>query len=256
MQPPEAPDEELAEVLLPVFTDEELAAVAEPDHRGERLVPLERVDGLSAPARAVAIEAGRRSLRARGYLDRAGEPLEESALGFVLATRRSPLQIVVAERLSDRAKRFLYGDQEEGVLEERVEDGLHFFRLAGVDRGAAELASFADPESWARDDAPALTSRGPERPSWQGEVEAAIAGADVVTRVFAVKRTARDRTDQVVVYVAARPDGVWVLSGLTDPEGTQVYASAKQVSAATLRAVMANCLRLQPGEVLSDERLD
>lgn len=248
-------EEEVIAILLPVFTDEELAAVSQVEVDRRRLVPLERIESLSAAERASVVEAGKRSLRARGYVDQAGRPVQDRALAFILATRASPASLVVAERISDREKRFLYGQRDGGFLEERVERGLHYFRLLDVEGAAAELAAFADPESWAGEDGPALPGDDPA-PGWQTRVEATIAGADIVTRVFAVRGTAPARTDEVVVYVAAQPDGVWALSALAGPEGGETAVSAKQVSAATLAGVMATCLELRPVEGPAAEGLD
>jgi hypothetical protein len=131
-----------ADLALPAFTDEELAAL-QPE--GPRLVPLLAFDTLEPAARRAALGAARRALLAQRHLV-TGEPgviRTAGPLRLVHALRSRPGHLVIA-RAGDEW-RWCYGLGQVAVLEERLDGdipGVHRFVLRAPARQATELAGW------------------------------------------------------------------------------------------------------------------
>ena len=210
-----------ADLPLPALTQEELAAAGA---GGAVALPL--LDGLSAGAHRAAVDAGRRSLLARGLLAADGTPA--APLRAVVALRRSPGARLVADR-GDAVVWCHVAPTRPAVLEERPgPDGVHRFSLRWPERAAAAHARFAaptrsgaaappraapprSPESRAADlAAHAAGYAGPHphiHPPPGTDAGRAIASATAVTRVAA----ARPGPVTAAVTVADGPLGTWVV---------------------------------------------
>jgi hypothetical protein len=132
------------DLVLPSFTDEELAAL-QPE--GPRLVPLVAFDSLEPAARRAALGAARRALLAQQHLV-TGEPGDVRTAGplrVVHALRSRPAHLLVARAGTDW--RWCYGLGRVAVLEERFDGdipGVHRFVLRAPARQAQALADWCD----------------------------------------------------------------------------------------------------------------
>ncbi|HEX9991936.1 MAG TPA: hypothetical protein VGB14_03320, partial [Acidimicrobiales bacterium] len=163
---------------------------------------LPLLDGLSAGAHRAAVDAGRRSLLARGLLAADGTPAPP--LRAVVALRRSPDARLVADR-GDAVVWCHVAPTRPAVLEERPgPDGVHRFTLRWPERAAAALARFAAPR-----DRPHPHIHPPPGT----DAGRALATATAVTRVGA----ARPGPVSAAITVADGPLGTWVVVAGTTP---------------------------------------
>jgi hypothetical protein len=186
---------------LPALTEEELAAAGWPG-------PLPLVRALPAAARAAAVDAGRRSLVARGLLAAGGLP--SPVLRAVVAVARAAAVLVEAERSSPggtATARWHRSPSGRAVLEQRPgADGVHRFAFRTIAGAAGAVAAFADPERRApATGTPASAPTDPRR---------AVASATTVTRVGAVRRGRGPgpAVTTAAVTVATGPLGTWVVA--------------------------------------------
>jgi hypothetical protein len=134
-----------ADLVLPAFTDEELASLRPSTVR--TLVPEATLADLDGPAREAALAAARRTLVAQHHLvaDRDGRLRPTGALLLVDHLRARPTGILVATRRSgDRTeRRWYYALAALAALEERLDatmPGVHRFTLRSVARTGHDVA--------------------------------------------------------------------------------------------------------------------
>jgi hypothetical protein len=133
------------ELVLPAFTDEELAALR--PSAVATLVPLATLAALDRPSREAALATARRTLVAQHHLvrDDEGSLRPTGALLLVDHLRARPTGLlVVTKRAGDDAeRRWYYALAAVGALEERLDAdmaGVHRFTLRSLARTGDEVA--------------------------------------------------------------------------------------------------------------------
>jgi hypothetical protein len=200
------------DVELSSFDEEELAAFTPGVDPEGRLVPLPRVDSLDGDERALALSRGLRSLLDRGFVSTAAHPEDEPELlgdyGVIMSVRLAPAFVVIADSDQDanEGSRYLYGLGSDGVLEETPDgDGTHRFMLRSTTSAARELVMVVDPLHRSTQDSELVTV--------QELLDAAVADAEVVTRLYAVRRREPGRLDEWEASIAVGAGGTWVIAG-------------------------------------------
>lgn len=223
-----------ADLGLPALTAEELGALG----RDGVPVPLPVLDGLAPAALAAALDAGRRSLLARGLL--LADGTHGPALRAVAALRAHPEVRVVAEGPSGTV--WWHAAPSGVVLEERPgPDGVHQLLLRPRRRAAAALAAAADPEDRA--------AAGPGT----SDPDRAVATATTVTRVAAARRRPGRPPVLGHLTVAAGPLGAWVVTGTARDGGTgERRAVAAPVDGAGLAGVLLLLFELPERDAYMD----
>ena len=185
------------------------------------------------------MEAGRRSLSERGYLD-GGEPVED--LRAILTIRSEPTVVAIADVLErERRSLYLYGLAGAGVLTERVDGDVHAFTLRSIDSAASLLADEADPGGRASEDGPIVLSAKGNAPEGIEQAERAVATAEHVLRLYVAVRSGPEEVQQFDVSIAAGPEGVWFVSGHLDEAGKgEVWA--RRLGRASLEVAFASLL--------------
>lgn len=201
---------------LLALTAEEMAVATIPDRDGQRLVPLSHLDGMEERVRYSVTWVSRRSLVARGHLDRNGKP--RGYLADILAVRSQPHMIAIADRHNDAegSHRYLYGRYGGTVLEEQVDDGIHRFTLCTRRSSALRLSSFVDPQSRASraDGNPVVRSASDLESCWE-DVKAAVGSIETVTRLFSIRQGGIPQAAMNVSAVVGA-NGLVVVGGYTD----------------------------------------
>lgn len=245
------------DVPLGSFTDAELGAVTGPDAPEGRLVPLPHLDSLPAADRIAAMVEGHRSLRGRGLLDQSAAPTGE--LATLIPIRARPRAIAIADRRAHgvASQRYLYGavlsadtGAIEATLEEDVDtDGTHTFTLRSGASAAQHLTEFVDPDGRAQeDDGPARLGATMAVPGSWREVDAAMASAEVVTRLFSTRpRTAPGEPRSRRASLVASPTGLLVVAGYAprsqQPTTDAAVLYAQALSRETLEELLATFVR-------------
>jgi hypothetical protein len=200
------------DVELSAFDEEELAAFTPGVDAEGRLVPLPRIDSLDGDERALALSRGLRSLLDRGFVSTAADPEAEPELlgdyGVIMSVRLAPAFVVIADsdQDGDERSRYLYGLGSAAVLEETPgADGTHRFMLRSTTSAARELVKVVDPLHRSTQDSELVTA--------EEELDAAVADAEVVTRLYAVRRREPGRLDEWEASVAVGEAGTWVIAG-------------------------------------------
>lgn len=243
-----------SDVSLGSYTDAELGAVTGPDAPEGRLVPLPHLDNLAPAERIAAMVEGHRSLRGRGLLDQSAAPTGD--LATLIPIRARPQAIAIADRRARGvpAHRYLYGTVLDGaaeaVLEEDVDtDGTHTFTLRSEASAARHLTEFVDPDGRAQeDDGPARLGTTMAVPGSWREVDAAMASAEVVTRLFSTRpRSAPGEPRSRRASLVASPTGLLVIAGYAprsqQPATDAAVLFAQALSRDTLEELLATFVR-------------
>jgi hypothetical protein len=220
---------------LSSFDEEELAAFTPGIDAEGRLVPLPHVDSLEEEERALALSRGLRSLLDRGFVSTAADPEGEPELlddyGVIMSVRLAPAFVVIADcnRDAEERSRYFYGLGGAAVLEEAPDDdGTHRFMLRSTTSAARELLDVVDPLHRSTRDSELVTVRE--------ELDEALLDAEVVTRVYAVRRREPGRLDEWEASIAVGERGTWVIAG--DETGF----AGRELSRASLRLLLHRLL--------------
>lgn len=179
-------------------------------------VVLAPVVGDAAGMRALAA-----ALRSTGLLVEEAERVRESdELRTIRAVRDEPLAVTMVDLVRGQAvaSRYVYGlGSDAFVLVERVEDGAHAFRVAEPASVAEALADEIDPDGLTAGAEPLeLVKTTDRRPDEWPLVEEAVSSALATVRLYAVRRTAEERVDDLESSLVVTPGAVWLVAGEVD----------------------------------------
>jgi hypothetical protein len=229
-------------VQLGVLIEEELAVISQPDGRGRRLVPLERLDAMSEHDRIIALETGRRSLAARGLVDTSGSAV--GPLALTLGIRAHPAMIAIVDRTHGHSgsHRYLYGAGDDILLEEQVEGGEHGFTLCLRPLAASRLVTYIDPEGRApeSDEDPIIRHGDAVERGWD-DVTTAVGQVETVTQLFSTRSGPRELAT-INLSVVAGTRGLVVVGGYGSPadrpDGVEPVMSIRVLSRRSLTAML------------------
>jgi len=250
----------LAEADLPLvtLTAEEVAAATVPDRDGNRLVPLGRIDEMDERDRWTATAVSQRSLAARKLLDERGTPTSRLALALAIRSRPQMVAIVDRQDGADAAHRYLYGAEDDIVLEEQVDDGTHRFTLSLRRSSATRLVSFVDPRARAPqcDGDPVVRFGAGVESSW-ADVEATTGPIETVTRLFSTRAGPKEQTT-LNLSVVTGADGLAVVGGYAATPGhaemVRPVVSSRSLSASSLSILFMAFLDPTPAEARPSDR--
>jgi hypothetical protein len=206
---------------LPTLSDDEVAALAPLLAPEARLVPLLTHAGLDTVARQERIVAGEQSLIERSLLLVEDDRVRESdELRTIRAVRDEPLAVTILDLVrGDRvASRYVYGlGSDAFVLVEQADGGSHSFRVAEPGSVAEALASEIDPDGLTiAADALDLAKTADGEPADWHLVEEAVSSAAATVRLYAVRRTAESRVEELESSLVVTADAVWLVAGEVD----------------------------------------